>query len=102
MAARPQKYFTATHEPRNLTAGAALPGEDPPSGLDPSYNHIVQNLSPYDRLFFEERETSGAAGEGQALDPVDTMTYEVNADSPLFVWTRREGIIIRLAIGPAI
>ena len=102
MAARPQKYFTATHEHGNVTAGAALPGEDPPSGLDPSYNHIVQNLSPYDRLFFEEREPGAAAGEGQALNPIDTMTYEVNADSPMFVWTRREDIIIHLAIGPAI
>ena len=102
MAAQPQKYFTVTTQPGNATAGAHLPGEDPPSGLAATYDHVIQNTSRYDRVFFEEREPTAEAGSGQVLDPLEVTSYRVNPDSPLFAWTQGKEIEVILAIGPAI
>lgn len=90
MPAQPTKYFTATSEPRNLYAGAALPdGSD--AGLTHGRSYDIQNKSEVNRVNREERAPGGPEGEGGLIEKRATGRYKANQDSPLFVWTNQPG-----------
>lgn len=99
MPAEPFKYYTADSEPGNLTTGAHLPGASA-SGLTDGELYSVQNTSPVNTVYYEERESGAAAGTGKLLRPEKHLNYEVNAESPLFVWTLNEQVVV-LSIGKA-